>query len=186
MRKLILFLAISFFSYLPIIAQEKSKIKFHSITNIGIAWGATGEGFQAQTINGIRFKTFSTGLGVGLDYYWTRTIPLFLDIRKDIFNKAQTPFVYLDLGTHAPTVKANPEYKGEYGKGVSFDVGVGYKNPINKKLSLNVSFGYTQKRYSKTEYNHYIIIDFPPYDRDNSEHYDYIFRRFSMKAGLSF
>src|SRR5215217_6758991 len=134
MKKIILLFTIFAFNHVSTLAQEKSKVKFHSITNIGIAWGATGEGFQVQTINGIRYKTFSTGLGIGLDYYWRRTIPLFLDLRKDIFNKGQTPFLYLDLGTHAPTVKANPEFKAEYGKGLSFDVGVGYKHPINKKI----------------------------------------------------
>src|SRR5687768_4020311 len=65
------------------IAAQKQKPKFTSINQAGVTWGGSGQTLQLQSINGIFYKTFSAGVGVGLDYYWQRTIPLFIDLRKD-------------------------------------------------------------------------------------------------------
>lgn len=170
-------------------AQKGIKPKFTSINQVAITWGATGDALQLQSINGLAYKTFSTGLGVGLDYYWERTVPVFIDIRKNIFSKKQTPFVYADLGINMPWVKANKEntwYKSEYDQGIYYDLGLGYRVPINKKLFANMSFGYTQKKFRETRTNEIIFFDSSPYNRNNAEHYNYTLRRFSLKAGLSF
>src|SRR5215203_3590562 len=87
------------------VAQKALKPAFTSINQVGIGWGGSGEGLQLQTINGLSYKTYSAGIGIGLDYYWARTIPLFIDLRKNIFSKKQTPFVYADLGLNMPWVK---------------------------------------------------------------------------------
>lgn len=169
-------------------SAQKQKLKFKSTSLAGIAWGVD-DGLIVQTINGVYYKTFSVGMGIGIDYYFKRTIPLFLDIRKNIFDKQQTPFVYADVGTNLPWVKAKEKswwYTSEFAGGVYFDVGVGYKVPLHKKLSMNMCFGYSQKEIKETRENKAMINDFPPYDRYNAEYFTYTLRRFSLKAGLSF
>ena len=170
------------------IAQKAIKPVFTSINQVGIGWGGTGDALQLQTINGVSYKTYSAGIGIGLDYYWERTVPLFIDLRKDIFSKKQTPFVYADLGISMPWVKTDKENtwsKSDYDNGSYVDVGIGYKIPVNKKLFANLSFGYSQKKLHEKRVNEVVIFHFP-YGGNKTEDYDYTFRRFSLKAGLSF
>jgi hypothetical protein len=189
MSKLVFFTSICLLLYFTVNGQQKTRLKFTSINEVGVAWGSTDDGLQVQTINGFYYKTFSAGLGIGLDYYWERTIPVFIDLRKDIFNKKQTPFVYADLATNLPWVKTKEEnwwYTSEYDDGIYFDVGIGYKLPVNKKLFVNMSFGYTQKSIEEMRKNKTVIDDFPPYGSYNAENFKYTLRRFSFKAGLGF
>ena len=168
--------------------QKNPKPAFTSINQVGIGWGATGDNLQLQTINGVSYKTYSVGLGIGLDYYWERTVPIFVDLRKNIFSKKQTPFVYADLGISIPWVKTDKENtwsKSEYENGSYMDIGIGYKIPINKKLFANLSFGYSQKKLDEERINEIGVFD-SPYRGNNSENYSYTLRRFSLKAGLSF
>src|SRR5262245_27408802 len=81
-------------------AKKNCGCSFNSLAQLGILEGEAGTAFQLQTINGIQFKTWSAGIGVGLDYYKYRSIPLFLDLRKYILNKPRTPFLYADGGIH--------------------------------------------------------------------------------------
>ena len=170
-------------------AQNNRKLTFTSINQFGIAWGGTDDALQLQTINGVAYKTYSAGLGIGLDYYWERTVPLFIDLRKNILPREKTPFFYVDGGVSLPWVKEEKEntwYKSSYSTGSYFDIGIGYKRPIIKNLFANISFGYTQKIQREERDNQMIIFDFAPYGQNHNEHYDYTLRRFSLKAGLSF
>jgi len=188
MKKNIFCISIFIFFQLVCAAQKTTKPAFTSINQVGIAWGATGEALQLQTINGVSYKTYSAGIGIGLDYYWERTVPLFFDLRKNIFSKKETPFVYADLGLNIPWVKADKEntwFKSDYDNGSYFDVGIGYKMPVNKKLFANLSFGYSHKTLQEKRINEVVVFDFP-YGGNNAENYDYTLRRFSLKAGLSF
>ncbi len=188
MKKNIFWTAVFLFFQFVCVAQKTIRPAFTSINQVGIAWGATDDGLQLQTINGLSHKTYSVGIGIGLDYYWERTLPVFIDLRKNIFSKKQTPFVYADMGLNMPWVKTDKENtwsKSDYEHGSYFDIGIGYKVPIIKKLFANLSFGYSQKKLEEKRINEVIIFDFQ-YGGNNSEDYDYTLRRFSLKAGLSF
>src|SRR5687768_15390308 len=92
-------------------AQKNEKkgcsCSFQSLLNIGLLEGQESSEFQIQTINGIQYKGWFAGIGAGVDYYRFRSIPLFLDIRKNILNKNFTPFIYADAGIHFPWKKDN-------------------------------------------------------------------------------
>ncbi|MFI5151955.1 MAG: hypothetical protein ACHQET_01395 [Chitinophagales bacterium] len=67
------------------LAQEKTADKawvFHSYNQIGLLEAETGSAFQIQSVNGMQYKSWFGGIGVGLDYYRFRSIPFFLDLRK--------------------------------------------------------------------------------------------------------
>jgi hypothetical protein len=189
MKKVFLPLAIFLLLQVSGNTQKNTKQKFTSINEFGMVWGAANNALQLQTINGLSHKTFFAGIGVGLDYYSKRTVPLFMDLRKDIFSKKQIPFVYANIGVDMPWVKAdesNTWYKSNYHHGGYYGIGIGYKVPISKKLFANMSFGYTQKSLKEERINQMVVFDFSPYSSRNGEYYNYTFRRFSLKAGLSF
>src|ERR1700712_5956221 len=81
-------------------AQKKSTTpwNFHSINNIGLLEGQTGSSFQIQTVNGAQYKSWFAGIGLGLDYYRYRTVPLFLDLRKEFGKSSNRLFLYADMG----------------------------------------------------------------------------------------
>jgi hypothetical protein len=58
-------------------SETKKTILFHSINQVGILAGSSDATLQLQTINGINTKTWFAGLGVGLDYYYVRSVPFF-------------------------------------------------------------------------------------------------------------
>lgn len=193
MKQKICIAALLFFLQLYASAQQAAKLKFTSISQAGVLSGAFENALQVQTINGVRYKTFFTGLGVGLDNYYYKTIPVFLDVRKNFFDKKQTPFIYLDLGVSLPQKKEEVKnlWTSQYKNAFYYDIGIGYTAPIKGKLAFIFSAGYAQKKLHETKeiiYN--IIEDFPPYGRTRAgtqlEYFDYTFRRFTMKVGLVF
>jgi hypothetical protein len=78
-------------------AQKNAAWQFHSINQLGLLEGQIGSAFQIQTINGAQYKSWFGGIGIGLDYYRFRSIPLFLDFRKD-FGKKISSFLFMQMG----------------------------------------------------------------------------------------
>lgn len=171
--------------------SAQKNIQFQSINQAGFLKGHNNDALQYQSINGIRYWGYSLGIGVGVDQYYYRTVPVFGEVRKDIFNKRETPFIYAALGSSLPWVKDGPVnawQRSEYNKGIFYEAGVGYKIPVKGRLFLNFSLGYSQKSLHETQYTK-IYRDFPPYDTENwgnTMYFDYTFRRISVKVGLGF
>jgi len=175
--------------YLSIIAISssflicaQSKLKFENNNMVGLLSGESGNSWQLQTINGISYKRYSLGLGVGIDHYYAETIPLFADLRASLYQKGQTPFVYLDLGTNFPTQKdeVTTWQTTTYDPGFYYDFGCGYKWTLKKHLYINASFGYSKKKYGMKDEYHSVGTDVYP------NLYEYQLQRFSMKMGLGF
>lgn len=173
-------------------AQLSSSIKFRSLNLAGVLQGGNGPEWQVQTINGISYKTVFAGIGAGIDNYYQQTIPLFLDLRKNILDKRRTPFLYLDLGVSLPADRKSTEqvWNGsithQFTNGYYYDVGIGYSLPVEGKFSFLMSLGYSQKSMKEHRINNYDNIIGPFGSEGYHEDYDYTFRRFSIKLGLGF
>ena len=168
---------------------QKGKLKFKTINQVGLLAGASANSLQLHSVNGVSYKTFSAGIGLGFDNYYFRTIPVFLDVRKYIFKEKHTPFVYAGLGLNFPEKKENIKsqwQQSKYKGGFYCDLGIGYQVPLKGKLALNMSFGYSRKNIGETRA--YRIFISPPYNEENlrKDYYDYTFRRVTVKLGLSF
>lgn len=188
-----IFLAVSLLLVMNVIAQQNGEIKFHSVNSAGVLKGANDASLQLQTINGIKYKSFSGGIGIGLDNYYFRTVPLFVDLRKNIFEKNQTPFFYFDLGASIPwdRVKMETLSTSYYKSGLIYDMGIGYSFPLKGRFALNVSAGYSEKILNETRETSYRMwTEFPPTEpstvNKDTTYYKYTFRRVSFKIGLSF
>lgn len=169
---------------LQLAADAQSKFRFGNSTQIGLLSGSSKSAIQLQTINGISYKTFFVGAGIGIDNYYFKTTPLFADVRKNIFEKNQTPFVYLDAGTNFPARKSeSTTWKStSYQSGLYYDIGIGYKWSIIKRFCINASFGFSQKKYGSREEYQYTTA----YPAVSPDRYNYRLQRYTMKFGLGF
>ena len=175
--------------YFQLCAQH--KVQFQTLNQVGFLKGHNNDALQYQSINGIRYNGYSLGIGVGVDHYYYRTVPVFGEVRKELFDKKESPFIYAALGSSLPWIKdvnANTWQRSEFSKGIFYEAGIGYKVPVKGRLFLNLSVGYSQKSLHERQYTK-VYRDFPPYDTDiwsNAMTFDYTFRRISVKVGLGF
>lgn len=152
-------------------AKKSRAFGFGSINQFGFATGENDNGLMLQTINGLRYKTWFLGVGVGLDTYSAKTVPLFLDIRKSLLAKPSTPFLYADGGIQFSAEKKHnkDDYASkDYDPGLYYDVGAGYCMELKNKNALLMSLGYSFKGLDYTYY---------------AANYKYKLNRFSFKLG---
>lgn len=168
--------------------QKQKNFHFHSITQAGFLAGSSDVKLQLETINGIKYKTYFVGAGIGLDYYYERSVPVFIDLRKNIFDRPQSPFVYADAGINFPWVdKTEKNWRFEYKKGAYYEFGAGYSFPVRKSLAVIISAGYSFKILSADEYSwNYFLSSYWPPSSSYIDHHKYTLRRIGIKAGFSF
>ena len=155
MHKKTLITCCVFFSTLANAQQKdiatKSKFSFHPIIQMGLLEGEGSSAFQLLAINGVAYKTWFGGIGIGLDHYNIRTVPLFASVRKDILNKPSTPFVYGDVGTQFVWLREKDKYQygnQDFRAGIYYNVGAGYKLSVAKRNALFFNGGYSLKKFS--------------------------------------
>jgi hypothetical protein len=172
-------------------AQQKSLSgpwQFHSINNAGLLEGQTGSSFQLQTINGAQYKSWFAGIGLGLDFYRYRTIPLFIDIRREFGRSSNKLIVYADMGINfcwLTDVEKTSYLPGDkFNKGLYADMGLGYKIGLGKTNNLLLSIGYSLKKLKETYYtpDYYYPPDYP----QEKEQINYSLNRLSIKIGWEF
>ena len=177
--------SVSAFSQSELMAKPKPV--FHSINQLGMLEGEGGTAFQIQTINGLKYRKFFAGVGVGLDYYKIRSIPVFLDLRHLLLKEDRAPFVYIDAGWNFPWYKPGEDltawgWEVSTGSGLFYEGGFGYRFPF-KTTALLISAGYSYKAYTYTEKYTWTCIGCPGEYR---YHYSHRLRRASIKLGFSF
>ena len=131
------------------LSAQNRKFKFHSINSAGIVGGESEVKSIFQTINGIEFSKWYFGVGVGVDNYSYKTLPLFFDARR-YFGKKNKGFAYVDLGYNFPLKNTPGKEVGYYNTynfkgGLYTDFGIGYKIKFIKKSSLLFSLGQSYK-----------------------------------------
>lgn len=168
-------------------AFAQKKLKFNSINMGGIAIGQRETKGVVETINGVNYKKWFAGIGIGYDACHYKTIPLFLDIRRYVDNQNKL-FIYADAGYNFPD-KNTPGSEVYYYNsfhftgGIFTDAGIGYKIKFSKNKYFILTAGYSNKKLD----NKVVIITCPfiPPCFENIYHYDYSFDRIVLKAGIS-
>jgi hypothetical protein len=159
---------------------------FSSIYSVGIIEGENGTSLQLQTVQGIRYGKWFAGIGAGLDYYHLRTIPLFLDIRREFFNGKNAPFIYADGGYHFAWARDRDKSqwtKIDYDGGLFYDVGLGYRiATAGKQKGFLISAGYSFK-YLKESRSSQVCINWNCQEETN-EWFKYKLNRLSLKIGM--
>ena len=187
MKKLLILPIIFISCLVPASAQQNEKRScncgFQTMLNAGVMEGQSGGDFFIQSVNGFQYKGWFAGIGAGLDYYKFRSIPLFLDIRKDILRKNVSPFIYADGGISFPWSKDNETYfwEAEMSRGLYYDAGIGINFAAGKKQGLQASLGYSYKYTKETATWPMQCLTFPCPQYKQSRSYD--LSRLALKIG---
>ena len=167
---------------------NKKAIHFTSLNSVGLLNGQIASTFTMQTINGISFKKASVGIGVGIDNYGYRTIPVFVDLRKTFGNNAIKPLVFADFGIGYPIKTDIPSgqwsnaytntsikrsFCGEWGVGIEKAIG---------SSSFFVTASYSYKKYAYTQIMNW---SYGP-DGTNQARQDYHYNRIALRMGYRF
>ena len=160
------------------LTKTATPIKFQSNLQSGILIGQKGSkpALVINSVNGIQAATWFAGIGVGIDYYQKRTIPLFINAEKNLSVKANTFFLYGTAGYNFPWLKDDEKilYMGNASGGLFYEAGAGYKFTIFNKTHIGFSAGYSYKQL-KEKYN--LLYDFPTPEQTNN----YEYRRIAIK-----
>ena len=188
MRILTLALGCFFFS---ITFAQKQPVSFTGAVQVGILEGEQGGSLQFGAMGGIKLNKWITSVGSGLDYYGVRSIPLYLNVQRNLFSTEKTPFVYAGAGYHFPWVPTNT--KDDFSPwstsvntdgGLYYSAGIGYQLPALKKAALFFTAGLSSKHYREEILRpvYCVMGPCPEY----KEKVAYRFRRLSIAMGLRF
>lgn len=169
-------------------AKPLKETKFISLNQAGLVSGSNGESLTLQTINGVSKNGWSAGIGVGIDFYVDRSVPLFLDVRKDLLNKNTTPFFYADGGVNFPWLNfIQREQKNTFTTttGKYYDLGGGWKFKLKNKKAILLSAGYTFKQ-SKGKGPMYNYNPVTNTSSEITQYQDFRYRRLVIKVGFKF
>ena len=135
--------------------QKKAVYCFHSINSLGLVNGDNAASAALQSVNGFKKGPWFAGVGVGIDYYLYRTVPLFADMRYEFGKKKNKFFVYADGGINFSWVQDqfyvqpliwNGNRSNNFQNGLYTDAGFGYIVGMKKENGLVLSLGHSQKR----------------------------------------
>jgi hypothetical protein len=168
-------------------AGAQNKVHYSSMNYAGLLEGDNGSAFQLQTVQGVKFSRWFTGIGTGIDYYYLRSVPLFLSLNRSLFNQGRTPYLSLDGGINFAWNKQEQEQwsnvlSSDFSPALYWAAGLGYKVSMrNKKDALLLNIGYSFKQMKQDQEQAVFCIN-PPCP-PKVEHYNYQLNRVSVKLG---
>jgi len=183
---IVLFLVNVFYS------NAQKKIKFSTQNYIGFLTGSSDNALQLQTINGISFNKWFTGLGAGIDWYYERSVPVFVSAERG-FQVTQKKNIYFSAAAGA-NLPWRQEYRDDLdwswttsktSPGFYWNAGFGYRINIGKQDdAVLLNLGFSNKFYKEKVSSTYPCLVAPcPV---NTESFNYNLRAVSLKLGYGF
>lgn len=181
-------------------SQQFNLKSFRSINQFAMLNGNDAVGAGLQSVNGIAYKNWFAATGVGIDFYRYRSVPIFVDLRRDFKLKKGRTFAYADLGYNLPwakdeedkvnvwpggSFKRNSYFKG----GLYSDVGLGYAADIRSGDAILISVGYSTKTFKKTVVTSQTVRGGngqPDIETNDITKFNHYFNRLSIKIGWQF
>jgi hypothetical protein len=147
---IMLLLLVQVAAYTQEAQKAKEKIRFRSYNNIGLVQGEMHREMLIQSVNGVQKGKMFAGVGVGIDYYWLRSVPVFLEVRRSFSGKPGSAYVYASGGGNFVEKRTtdDPWNRTSTNDGFYFDAGLGYSFKIGQQDRLTLSAGYSGKSYS--------------------------------------
>ena len=188
MKKIIISV-ISFIAFCNV--QAQNKVAFSTQNYVGLLVGGSGNSPQIQTINGVRFNKWFTGIGTGIDWYSERSIPVFLSAERG-FRVTPKKNIYFSsgIGINFPWLdndhnEWNSWSVSETKNGLFWNAGLGYKISVSKNNdAVLLYFGYSNKVYSEDVISTYPCLIGPC--PETTETYKYNLKALSIKIGYGF
>jgi hypothetical protein len=192
MKKTILLLLVGSIFFYSVSAQStrKNTYRYHSINSVGLVNGDNGVTGGVQTVNGFAKGPLFAGIGIGLDYYQYRSIPVFADVRYEMGKKRNKFFAYGNAGINCSWVQQefleepviwNGNRSNNFKNGFYSDAGIGLVAGFKNGNAFILSLGYSRKTMEeKITYDDWRTGD-PQTDINT-----YRFNRVIVKAGFRF
>jgi hypothetical protein len=173
-------------------ASNKSKpsVQFGSINQLGILNGGSGVSYAIQSINGVQMKSWFIGAGVGIDMYSKRSVPVFIEGRKWLGQKANKPFIYGGAGLNFTWLNFIEKEKAglpySTWPGLYMDAGFGVRVLTSRSLAVVMSAGYSLKQSKETVESSSGFMPWPnpAQQYSNVEYLDSRYRRIVVKFGI--
>lgn len=165
---------------------QKRKIKYSCVNTVGLVAGNQGQALSIETINGLYKDRWFAGIGAGLDLYADRTVPLFVDIRRDITKAKNTPFVYVDGGLNFLWLNSiQKEQRGfpSTSPGGFYGVGFGWKLSGKNRRAIVCSAGYSFKQ-AKEKIPSFDSGPYPDFNDKNFDRYSFVYRTIVIRLGF--
>jgi hypothetical protein len=182
--------AISLYTSCCVNAQQKPG--FSSQNYVGLLAGDAETHLQLQTINGLKWKNWFGGIGTGIDWYYLRSIPLFVSVNRSFLQKGKRSFLLsADAGINFPWLQDIyydfPPYKRDQYSGLYWAGSIGYKFGVGKAdNSILMQLGYSFKRLGEKTTTPTYCPGPGPICPENIERYDYRLKRISFRLGWGF
>ena len=173
-----------------IFSQQDQKVKrdFSSQISTGIVEGEYGTSFHIETVNGLRYKTWFGGIGTGLDYYYFRSVPLYLSATKYLSARNHSFYVQGDGGLNFAWEdqlrNTWNEVSSEFKPGAYWNGSIGFATGLDKKNSFLFGLGYSYKFLKEVKEIAVFCIN-PPCE-NSVETYRYSLRRLTLRLGWQF
>lgn len=171
--------------------QAQTKPRFSTQNTVGLLIGGSDNAPQLQTVNGVAFNNWFTGIGAGIDWYYQRSIPVFVSANR-YFNTSPRRQVFLTSGAGVNYAWGEPDYftNGwgydiKFRPGLYWTAGLGYKIGIGKQNDhLLIQLGYNNKVHTQESiYALPCLIAPCPVSK---EVYKYSFNALSLRLGWGF
>lgn len=172
--------------YLSERTVNREELKFNkgfvNMTSIGFLAGSSSNNqvapFSLVMVNGWRSSMgIFTGAGIGIEFLNTNHMPLFLDLRYDLFGSDVVPYLLTRGGYSFPLSPDRTEYDIEYTYqgGPMMAAGMGLKIKTRNHFAWDIGFMY---RYQKTSYQET--------QSWNSQQYEYadVYNRIEIRVGF--
>ena len=186
MNKLLMLIGVFVIITAGAVAQISTKIqnrtgKFHSYNTVQLLNGSTSTSAAISSVNGFQFYRFFTGVGVGYDYYFRRTIPLFVEVRYNVLGNKRKVQLFADYGVNFLVDKSNGSQNNKTGK--YWSTGFDYFIPVHKD-ALTIGLGFSSKQVIYFGDN---FISLPVVGWQNVPvKYDYSLNRIAIRFGWVF
>jgi hypothetical protein len=191
--KFFLLLAFSSVAIFSFAQKQRTSYKFHSINNISLLNGENEVSAALQSVNGFQKGNWFSGIGVGLDYYIHRSVPLFAEVRYEYGKRKNKFFAFADGGINFDWIKENnnegpvfiwegPNNSSEFHNGVYADAGLGYLVGLRKGSGgLLLSLAYSHKSLKET-----VTYQDWRTQQPMTDSYEYKLNRIAIKVGWKF
>jgi hypothetical protein len=170
-----------------IFSQDKKPCPcLNTLISAGVIGGESAAKPLLQAETGIKFDRYFAGIGIGLDHYYLKSIPLFADWRIN-FGKERLAFLYANGGYNFPYNNDQDVisgYQNNYRGGFYMDAGLGYRFRLNTYHRLLLSAGYSQKNIN-SRYTSFFCPFLPPC-QEQVYNYHYTLGRIIAKLSWEF
>ena len=146
-----IFLILSLLVIINVITAQEIKNEkkfFSSQISAGIVEGEQNTSLHVELLNGLRYKSWFAGIGTGLDYYYYRTVPVYLSGIKYLSPRNHSFFVQGDAGVNfvweEDRMNNRNEISHEFKPGIYWNGIVGFATGLDRKNAFSFGLGYSQ------------------------------------------